>query len=143
MAKNGKRLGFLPGWRIFTYVILLFNLLMLIWVIAAVASSSGTPSDCGSLDAATCNDAESVGTGIGIALLVIFWALIDVILGVLWLVTNRKKTRSCPVCGQDVKKGVLQCKSCGYDFRSQLQPQPAMPGYPPQSGTHDPTQPSQ
>ena len=143
MARNGKRLGFLPGWRIFTYLILIFNLIMLIWVIAGIAGSSGTPSDCGSLDAATCNDAESVGTGIGIALLILFWALMDVILGVLWLVTNRKKSRSCPVCGQDVRKGVLQCKSCGYDFRSQLQASPAQPGYYEQPGAGQPMPPGQ
>jgi hypothetical protein len=136
MARNGKRLGFLPGWRIFSYAILIFNLLMLIWVIAGIASGSGHATDCGTLDQQTCDNAAHVGTGIGVAILIVFWALLDVILGVLWLVTNRSKSRSCPVCGRDVKKGLVQCGNCGYDFRAQLQ-QPA--GYaPPTPGGYPP-----
>lgn len=110
-----KRLGFLPGWRKGTYIVLAFNLLMLIWVISAGASGGGTPDDCGSLSAQTCNDAESIGTGIGVAILIFLWALGDVILGVLWMVTN-KRGRDCPVCGSNVKKGMTACKSCGHNF---------------------------
>jgi hypothetical protein len=118
MSQNGKRLGFLPPWRIMTYVVLLFNLIMLIWVIAGAASGSGQPSDCGTLDAQTCNDAQNVGTAIGVGLLIGLWVAGDIILGILWLVTNRKKSRDCPVCGRDVKKGLTVCRSCGYDFRT-------------------------
>ena len=117
MAKNGKRLGFLPGWRKGTYIILAFNLLMLAWVIAGSAGASGDATDCGSLSQESCNAAEDIGTGIGVFFLIVLWALGDIILGVLWLVTNRKKTRDCPVCGADVKKGVVVCSKCGHDFR--------------------------
>lgn len=117
MARNGKRLGFLPNWRIFTYVILVVNLIMLIWVISGAASGSGQPSDCGSLSAESCNDAQNVGTAIGVGILIFLWVALDVILGIIWLITNRRKTRDCPVCGRDVKKGELVC-SCGYDFRA-------------------------
>lgn len=133
MARNGKRLGFLPNWRIFSYIIVLFNLIMLIWVIAGIASGSGTPSDCGGLDAQTCNDAQNVGTGIAVVALVIIWAVVDVILGILWLVTNRKRTRDCPACGRDVKKGLFVCRNCGYDFRA------ALPGYQGTAAPHHPT----
>lgn len=125
MARNGKRLGFLPDWRILTYVILAFNLLMLIWIISAVTSANGTPEDCGSLDAQLCNDAESVGAGIAVVLLAVLWALGSIILGVIWLVTNRSKGRPCPVCGNTVKTGAVQCTSCNYDFRQAA----AQPGY--------------
>ena len=117
MAKNGKRLGFLPGWRKGTYIILIFNLLMLAWVVSGAASASGTPTDCGTLSEEACNAASDVGTGIGVFLLLVLWAIGNVILGVIWLVTNRKKTRDCPVCGHDVKKGVVTCQACGHDFR--------------------------
>lgn len=120
MARNGKRLGFLPNWRIFSYVILLFNLAMLAWVIGGVASTSGTPDDCGSLSTQACNDAQDVGAGIAIMAIVAIWVVGDIILGVLWLVTNRKSTRDCPACGRDVKKGLFVCRSCGYDFRAAL-----------------------
>lgn len=33
-------------------------------------------------------------------------------------VTRNKYTRPCPRCGTDVKKGVMQCKACGFDFRT-------------------------
>ena len=112
--RSERRLGFLPGWRTFTYVILAFNLLMLIWIIAGAASASGTPNDCGSLDATTCDDASDVGTAIGIGILIALWAFGDIILGVLWLITNRGKKRDCPVCGRGVKRGQVRCGSCGY-----------------------------
>src|SRR4051812_15572262 len=118
MASNGKRLGFLPGWRKGTYIILIFNIVMLIWIIAGAASSGGDATDCGSLSQADCNAARDVGTGIGVFLLIVLWALGDIILGVIWLVTNRKKSRECPACGHDVKKGQFQCGKCGYDFRA-------------------------
>jgi hypothetical protein len=128
MSQNGKRLGFLPPWRIMTYVVLLFNLIMLIWVIAGAASGSGQPTDCGTLDAQTCNDAQNVGTAIGVGLLIGLWVAGDIILGILWLVTNHKKSRDCPVCGRDVKKGLTVCRGCGYDFRTAASPTPTAQG---------------
>lgn len=116
MAANGKRLGFLPNWRILTYVILAFNLLMLIWVIGGAAGSSGDATDCGSLDQETCNAAEDIGTGIGVILLIVLWALGDIILGVIWLITN-KKGRTCPSCGRSVKAGLTVCPGCGFNFQ--------------------------
>ena len=112
-----KRLGFLPGWRVFTYVILLFNVAMLIWLIAGASAGhhAGT-SDCGSLSAKDCQAAADVGTGIAVVALIAIWALCDVILGVLWLVTRSSK-RPCPVCGTGVRRGVFVCSSCGHDFR--------------------------
>jgi hypothetical protein len=97
---------------------LLFNLLMLVWVISGAASSSGDATNCGSLSQADCNAAEDIGTGIGVFLLIVLWAFGDIILGIIWLVTNRKKGRDCPVCGNTVKKGLLVCGSCGHDFRA-------------------------
>ncbi|WP_431678566.1 hypothetical protein [Kitasatospora sp. KL5] len=107
----------LPHWRFFTWVILLFNLVMLIWLVSGVAS---TARDCDGLvgNALTDCEASNVGTGIGATLIVVLWAMGDVILGVLWLVTDRRGRRDCPVCGNGVRRGVLVCGSCGYDFRA-------------------------
>lgn len=85
MAKNGK-----TKMRKFTWVILAINLLFLIWVIAG-AASGGDTSSCGSLSATDCENAQDVGKGIGVVLIIVFWAVVDVILGVLWLITNRRK----------------------------------------------------
>jgi hypothetical protein len=104
-----------PRFRVFTWIILAINVLFLIWIITGIASNNSTAADCGSLDRAACEAAENVGTAIGVGLIVGLWVAADVILGVLWLIT-RRKTRDCPACGRTVKRGQLQCKSCGYDF---------------------------
>jgi hypothetical protein len=45
----------------------------------------------------------------------IVWAVVNVVLYVLYRVTGGKK-RECPVCGQNVKKGLTVCPSCEFDF---------------------------
>ena len=119
----------MPKWRPFSWVILVINILFLVWIIVGIAASK--PTDCGSLTAEQCSDVNAVGTGIGVAIIIVFWAMVDVILGVVWLVTRPKgKTRPCPVCGTDVKKGVTVCPSCGYNFATGAQPTPGTPPTP-------------
>jgi hypothetical protein len=120
VAPRDKRLGFLPKWRILSYVIIAFNILMLIWVFSA----AGTTGTCNESDPdlqSACETGEAVGTGLAIVLLIFLWAIIDVILGVIFLVTNRSKSRECPACGTDVKKGVMVCHRCGFDFMAAAQ----------------------
>lgn len=119
-AARRHRRGF-PGWRPFTWVILAFNVLMLAWIIGAIASHAST---CHGLTGGALTDCEASNTGLGIAatLLFVFWALGDVILGVLWLIT-RPRTRTCPVCGNGVKRGVTRCPHCGFDFARQFEGQ--------------------
>ena len=62
-----------------------------------------------------CATGTAIGTGIGFMFILFPWAMIDVILGVTWLVTNKNK-RSCPACGQSVKKGLTVCPSCQFNF---------------------------
>jgi predicted RNA-binding Zn-ribbon protein involved in translation (DUF1610 family) len=121
VASPNRKLGFLPGWRVFTYVILVINLCFLVWVIAGAAGANGHASDCGSLDQQTCDSARDVGTSIGVGLVFVFWAVVDVILGIIWLVTRSTK-RQCPACGNGVKKGLVRCNRCGHDFRYGYQP---------------------
>lgn len=125
----------MPKWRPFTWIILVINALFLIWVISAISGGTNAVSDCSTLvgNAKSNCEAENVGTavgtGIGTAIIFVFWVIVDVILGVLWLVTRPKdKTRPCPVCGTDVKKGVTVCPSCSYNFASSAQPGTAGPG---------------
>jgi hypothetical protein len=113
---RNKRLGFLPDWRIFSYLIIAVNILFLVLIIVAISGSSGHATNCGTLDQQTCDDAKNVGTTLGVGLVVGFWAAVDVILGIIWLVTRSSK-RQCPGCGHSVKKGVVQCATCGHYFR--------------------------
>lgn len=45
----------------------------------------------------------------------IIWAVINVVLYVLYRVTDGKK-RECPACGKNVKKGLTVCPICNFDF---------------------------
>jgi len=106
--KKSRRLH----WRKMTWTVLIFNVLMVIWLVTGLTASTGS---CNGLDANTCAAASDVGHGIAATLQIVVWVLGDIILGVLWLVT---KGRSCPVCGRGVKRGLVACKGCGHDFRT-------------------------
>ncbi|MEA3036054.1 MAG: hypothetical protein QOH04_1819 [Sphingomonadales bacterium] len=63
-----------------------FNALMIFWIVAGVTSSAshapvGEAAQAG----------HAVGTAIGVGLLLVLWALGDVILGIVVLLTRRKK----------------------------------------------------
>ncbi|MFI1815181.1 hypothetical protein ACH414_33070 [Streptomyces sp. NPDC020422] len=70
----------------FLWAFLAIQVIFLIWIIVAAASGSGTPEDCGTLDRQTCNDAESVGTAIGVGVVIILWAAVDIVLGVTYAI---------------------------------------------------------
>jgi hypothetical protein len=105
-------------WRKMTWVLNIWNVLFLIWIIAASASSEGscdTPEERGGLSKEACEAASDVGTGLGITLILILWFLGFIVLALIWLM-SRPKHRTCPHCGSDVKKGRTTCKNCGFDF---------------------------
>jgi hypothetical protein len=53
--------------------------------------------------------------GIYVFMSLIVWAVVNVVLYVLYRVTGGKK-RDCPACGIGVKKGLTVCPSCSFDF---------------------------
>ena len=55
-----------------------FNVIMLIWVASGLYTS-------------TSSDAEAVGKGIGVFMLLSLWAVGDIILGILFFFTRSKK----------------------------------------------------
>ena len=90
--------------RVFLWVFLGVQALFLIWIIAGIASKpGGTPiaqqvaqqcgnggwqglfksyADCSKHYAVALNDATDTGKGIGVALIVVFWVVVDIILGI-------------------------------------------------------------
>lgn len=103
---------------------------MLIWVVSGIAANASTCSGQAG-NALTDCQARNVGVGLAVTILITIWALGDVILGVLWLIT-RPRTRDCPVCGNSVRRGMTQCMTCGFDFAQQMRAQsPAPSPYPP------------
>lgn len=105
-----------------TWALLIFNVLMLIWVIAGIASASGHATNCGTLDQTTCDAARNVGTGIGVSALLIFWFMGFVVLGIVVLAT-RPQRRLCPACGTEAKRGATRCAKCGFNFAAAAQAQ--------------------
>ena len=57
--------------RIFMWVFLAVQALFIVWVIAGISTGSGNTTD-----------AENVGTGIGVALVIGLWFFIDLFLGI-------------------------------------------------------------
>ena len=55
-----------------------FNALMFLWVASGLFTS-------------TSNDAEAIGKGIGVFMLLFLWAIGDIILGILFFFTRSKK----------------------------------------------------
>jgi hypothetical protein len=119
----------MPNFRKATWAIIIWCALILIWAIAGGASS-----DCGT--DTTYQGACEAGTGIGVILILILGFFGFVFLSLIWLM-SRPKSRLCPQCGNDVKKGLISCPSCGLDF-SQIGGAVPPPLPPPPS---DPTRP--
>jgi hypothetical protein len=103
------------SWRKLTWFILVVQGLFIYWISAGTASISDSCTGLTGDDLSICEAGTAIGAGLGIGLIIFLWAAADIILGIVWLITNRK-SRSCPTCGKDVKKGLTACKSCGYDF---------------------------
>jgi len=103
-----------PNWRKTTWIILIWNILMVVWIIAGV---QGNPNNC-TASQQLCNDATNVGKGLGVAFIIVVWLIGDALLSVIWLVTNRNR-RVCPACGRSAKVGETTCKSCSHNFAKQ------------------------
>jgi len=76
---------------VLTWVILLFNALMLVWLVTGVNGASNEGHSCKADKA--CQGANDVGTAIGAGIIIFVWAAGAVILGVIWLVTSRTSNR--------------------------------------------------
>ena len=59
-----------------------------------------------------------VAVGIYAFFSLIVWAVLNIILYVLFRVTSKKK-RECPACGVKVPVGLTVCQKCQFDFKKQ------------------------
>lgn len=66
--------------RIFLWFFLAIQVLFLVWIFAGVGGSEAT--DCGTLSKKACQDATDIGTGLGVALILVFWCIVDFLLAV-------------------------------------------------------------
>jgi len=123
-------------WRKMTWLILVFSALMFLWMVAGGSAADSVSSseiqqcvgDGSVLTYQECKDSlqagADVGTGIGVAFIFVLWFFGFVILSIIWFMT-RPRGRSCPVCGENVRRGATVCKSCGLDFARTYATEPA------------------
>jgi hypothetical protein len=96
--------------HVFMWVFLAIQALFLIWIITGVASHPGGPTaatqaaqqcanggwqglfksqaDCDQHYAVALNDAGNVGKGLGVALIVVFWCVVDFLMGITYLIVR-------------------------------------------------------
>jgi hypothetical protein len=79
--------------RVFMWFFLAVQVIFLVWIIAGGHSAATDTSHCGTLSAADCKSAAQAGAGIGIALIIVFWCVVDVILGITYLVVRLARRR--------------------------------------------------
>ena len=70
--------------RVFLWFFLAVQAIFIIWIIAGAASGGGTATDCQGLTQQECEAAEGIGTGIGVALIVVIWMVVDFFLAVIY-----------------------------------------------------------
>lgn len=105
----------MKNWRKMTWFILVVQVLFIIWIVAGTSSAASNCDGLVGTDLDVCQAGTAIGAGIGMGIIIFLWAFVDIILGLIWLVTNRGQ-RDCPTCGKAVKKGLTKCASCGYDY---------------------------
>lgn len=119
----------MPSWRKATWALIIWCVLILFWIIAG-ASESNCAGDT----------ACEAGTGIGLVIVALIGFFGFLFLSLIWFM-SRPKTRSCPRCGEDVKKGRMICPSCQFDFATFGQAQSVGPPPPPPSHQPPPSGP--
>lgn len=117
-----------PHWRKMTWVVIAWCALILAWAIAGGSSAAHkTAAECAHetiLSVKTCEEAHQAGAGIGVAIILLIGFFGFVFFSLIWFMT-RPRGRSCPVCGEDVKKGRTVCDKCGHDFAAAASVMPA------------------
>jgi hypothetical protein len=139
---------FIPRWRKMTWVLLIWVALIVVWIASAsgnVSDACDTPEERGVLTQEQCEAAAEVGTGLGLVGVFFIGFIGFIILGLIWIM-SRPKRRTCPVCGEDVKKGRTTCPKCGHDFAAGYQAAsapapPSGPATPAPSATQPPPTP--
>ncbi len=108
-----------PRWKKMTWAIVIFSTLMLLWLVLGITSADNS-SHCAHetsrfFSRNDCTAARDVGTGIGAAIIFTLWFVGFIVLSILWFMM-RPRGRDCPACGEKVKRGLIACPNCGYDF---------------------------
>ena len=109
-------------WRKMTWVLVAWSALIVVWMVGgANAADCGSQTGDSFISDQTAQDACAAGAGIGVAIVALIGFFGFVFFSLIWFMT-RPKLRDCPRCGEGVKKGVLVCSTCDFDFAQVGQP---------------------
>src|SRR5262245_54404147 len=103
-------------WRKIGGGVKLWKGVFLDWILGGIADRAS--KHCPSGDS-LCVNASDTGTVIGVGLVFVFWFIGFVALSLVWFM-SRARSRQCPVCGSDVKTGLVRCGHCSHDFAAAL-----------------------
>jgi hypothetical protein len=76
-------------WRKATWALVIWNLVMLLWTV----SFSGGVGDCAGetgLALRACETGRTIGTGLGMPLIIIVWSIGFIVFGLIWLMSRSK-----------------------------------------------------
>jgi hypothetical protein len=120
---------FVPRWRKATWAVVIWTVLMALWIVSASATSTKDVCTTATYTDA-CQAGATIGKGIAVTLLFLIWFIGFVVFSLIWLM-SRPQRRLCPVCGEQVKKGLTTCPKCGYNFAQAASIGSASTGTPP------------
>jgi lysylphosphatidylglycerol synthetase-like protein (DUF2156 family) len=106
-----------------TWVVVVWCVLMAVWIVAAITSADPSGNCAHETYRGACEAGSNAGTGIGVAALWFIWFFGFIALSLIWLM-SRPKGRTCPTCGEQVKRGLTACSACGHDFAARQAPLP-------------------
>jgi lysylphosphatidylglycerol synthetase-like protein (DUF2156 family) len=109
-----------------TWVLIVWSVVMAIWIIGGI-TSAGSSNDCAHQTyRGACEAGSTAGTGIAAVALWFIWFFGFLILSLIWFM-SRPKGRTCPACGERVKRGRTICPGCQFDFAAAVQHEPPQP----------------
>lgn len=74
--------------KIIKWVFILFNILMLVWLVGGFSAAS---QHVGNATSEAARAGAAIGTALGVGMIMTIWVMGDVIIGILVLLTRRKK----------------------------------------------------
>ncbi len=116
----------LPRWRKMTWLIVVWCVVMAAWIVGVIASADPSSQCAHDAYRSACEAGSTAGAGIGVVALWFIWFFGFVILSLIWFM-SRPKGRTCPACGEDVKRGFTVCPSCQFDFAAAVKHEPPAP----------------
>jgi hypothetical protein len=101
--------------RPLSWVIIAINLLFLYATFSGLSETSKSCTGLTGDDLSICQAGTAIGAGLGLGIILFFWVMIDLILLIIWFVSN-KNQRECPKCGRKIKRGLTTCPKCKHKF---------------------------